>query len=108
MRVPVLIDRENRVGFNFPGRPLRARSPLYYLTVGLIVVRQRFSSIHSEKGLRFKERCYTDCEKNGLVELNSNSDGKLMNQNFLVKSRTLVEIIRILIDIIRIFWSIFN
>ena len=40
-------------------------------------------------------------EKNGLVGLNSNSDEKQMNQNFLVKStRLLFEIIRILIYII--------
>jgi len=40
-------------------------------------------------------------EKNDLIRLNSNSGGKWTNQNFLVKSiRILIEITRILIDII--------
>ena len=40
-------------------------------------------------------------EKSSLVGLNSNSDGKWTNQNFLVMSiKILVEIIRILINII--------
>ena len=63
MRVPVLIDRENRDGFDFPVRPLRAR----------VLFNSEFDCDktgtlkHSEKDFFDLKKCYTDREKNGLV-----------------------------------------